>query len=85
MEIINNDSQPRKLYRSRNKKIGGVCQGLADYFGIDVVIVRIIALLSIFFFSGGLWAYLILWIVVPLEPAGNTDNRNSGGNQQWQQ
>ena len=45
MEIINDNREPRRLYRSRRRIIGGVCQGLADYFNVDVVLVRIIALL----------------------------------------
>lgn len=81
MEIINGEREPRRLYRSRNRIIGGVCQGLADYFNVDVVLVRIIALFALFCFSAGLWVYLILWIVVPLEPIDrNTHyNRNNSG------
>jgi phage shock protein C len=59
----------KKLYRSRREKmIAGVCGGLAQYFGMDPVITRLIFVL--FFFLGGsaLLAYVIMWIVVPLEP-----------------
>jgi phage shock protein C len=58
---------PRKLYRSRTDSvIGGVCGGLAEYFNIDPVIVRVVAVLLLF--SGaGFIAYLILWLVVPLQ------------------
>ena len=70
MELNNqNNNSPKKLYRSRNKVIAGVCQGLADYFNIDVVIVRIIALFALFCLSAGLWVYIIMWIVTPMEPA----------------
>ena len=60
----------RRLYRSRtDKKIAGVCGGLAKYFGWDPVIPRI-ALAVLFFGAGvGLLAYIICWIVIPLEPA----------------
>lgn len=46
--------------------IGGVCAGIADYFGWDITLVRIIYVLATFFtaFSGGL-VYLILWLVMP--------------------
>ncbi len=56
---------PKRLYRNENDKvIGGVCSGLANYFAIDVVIIRIIFL--VLFFSGfGLIAYIILWVAVP--------------------
>ncbi|MCC8035776.1 MAG: PspC domain-containing protein [Rikenellaceae bacterium] len=58
-----------KLYRSRYEKIlGGVCGGLARYFGIDVTLVRVIMFLLFCMGSAGFWLYVILWIVVPLEP-----------------
>lgn len=57
-----NGSQKR-LYRDENHKIlGGVCSGLGNYFGIDPVIVRIIAIIC---FSVVLIPYIILWIAVP--------------------
>ena len=58
----------KRLYRSRSDRmIWGVCGGLAKYFDIDPTIVRVIAVLSIFLGSVGIWAYIILAIVVPLE------------------
>jgi len=60
---------PKKLMRSsRDKKLGGVCAGLADYFDLDPTIVRVVWLLAIFFAGTGLLVYLILWIVLPLAP-----------------
>jgi phage shock protein C len=59
----------KKLWRSRyNRKIAGVCGGLADYFQIDPIWMRIVFI--VFFLAGGtaLLAYVILWILVPLEP-----------------
>ena len=54
----------KKLYRdSKNKKLGGVCSGLGDYFNIDPVIIRLAFLLLIF--AGGGIAYLVAWIIVP--------------------
>lgn len=61
---------PRKLYRSRvNNMLAGVCGGLADYFGIDVTILRIVAVICAFL-SVGTFAivYIILWIVIPIRP-----------------
>lgn len=58
--------RPKRLYRDENHKvIGGVCSGLANYFGIDVVVVRVIFV--ILAFAGGLSIipYLILWLAVP--------------------
>ena len=54
----------RRLYRnSQDRKLGGVCSGLGDYFNIDPVIVRLAFLLLIF--AGGGIAYLVAWIIVP--------------------
>jgi len=51
--------------------IAGVCSGIAEYFGVDPTIVRIVWVifsLPMLGFSGVL-AYLILWAIIPLEPA----------------
>lgn len=61
----------RLMRSSRDKKIGGVCAGLADYFDLDATIVRVVWLLAIFFAGTGLLVYIILWIVLPLAPATN--------------
>ncbi|MGA3030199.1 MAG: PspC domain-containing protein [Candidatus Limnocylindrales bacterium] len=61
---------PRRLYRSADDRIfAGVAGGVAAYFDVDPVIVRIIWFLSVPF-SGTLtfWAYLVMIVVVPLEP-----------------
>jgi phage shock protein PspC (stress-responsive transcriptional regulator) len=59
---------PNKLYRSRtDRKIWGVCGGLAKYFNVDPTIIRIIAVASLFVGSLGFWIYLIMALIVPLE------------------
>jgi phage shock protein C len=56
----------KRLVRSTNdRKIAGVCAGLADYFDIDPIIVRVLWVLAFFCAGTGLLAYIILWIVVP--------------------
>jgi phage shock protein PspC (stress-responsive transcriptional regulator) len=56
----------KKLVRSANKKIAGVCGGLAEYFGMDASIVRIIWLLATIFTAfAGVLIYIILMIVMP--------------------
>lgn len=60
-------AEPKKrLYRDRdNAVVGGVSAGLANYFGIDPVIVRLIFVILTFLDGVGLIAYAILWLVVP--------------------
>ena len=56
----------KRLYRSRKDSvIGGVCGGLGEYFEIDPVFIRIIAVLLVFAEGAGLLAYLIAWIAIP--------------------
>ncbi|MHC1708275.1 MAG: PspC domain-containing protein [Bacteroidales bacterium] len=61
--------EPRKLYRSQTDSvIAGVCGGLAEYFDIDPVLVRVIFVLLLIFGGGGFLVYVILWIVTPKKP-----------------
>lgn len=56
----------KKMYRdTQNSMIGGVCSGLAAYFGIDVVWIRIIFILLALFKGIGFVIYIILWIATP--------------------
>jgi phage shock protein PspC (stress-responsive transcriptional regulator) len=48
--------------------IGGVAGGLAEYFEIDPVIVRLLFVLAVIFGGSGILAYIILWIVIPQRP-----------------
>jgi phage shock protein PspC (stress-responsive transcriptional regulator)/heme/copper-type cytochrome/quinol oxidase subunit 2 len=58
--------QARRLYRDENHKlVGGVCSGLANYFNIDIALVRIIFVIAVVSFGFGIIPYLILWIAVP--------------------
>ena len=61
----------KRLHRSRNEKmIGGVCGGLGEYFGIDPTIVRVLWVAVTLIGGAGILAYLILWIIMPLDPPG---------------
>lgn len=61
-----NATGAKRLFRNENDKvIGGVCGGLANYFGIDPMVMRIIFVIVALAFGTGLLAYLILWIAVP--------------------
>lgn len=59
----------KRLYRSAKSKVfGGVAGGIADYFEIDPIIIRLLFVVIAFAGGGGVIVYLILWIALPLEP-----------------
>lgn len=60
---------PNRLRRSlRDKKLGGVCAGLAEYLDVDVVLTRLLVVGGTIISGGlGLLVYLAAWIIVPLE------------------
>ena len=61
----------KKLYKSAtDKKVCGVCGGLAKYFGIDSTFVRLATVLLTLFVGGGLLAYIIFALVMPEDPSG---------------
>ena len=56
----------KKLYRNSDDMIiGGVCSGIATYFNIEPVLIRLVAFLLIFCNGIGILAYIILWIIIP--------------------
>ncbi len=62
-------NETKRLYRSKtDKMVAGVAGGLAQYLAVDPTIVRLVFLLL--FFAGGsaIPIYLIMWIIMPLEP-----------------
>ena len=75
----------KRLYRSRkNKVIAGVCGGIAEYFEVDPVLIRIIAILFLFTGGASLIAYIVGMIImpkapeegrVPVEPAPTTEQQ----------
>lgn len=82
----------KKLQRdSRNKVVGGVCSGLANYFDIDASLVRLLFAFMFLCASAGFWLYIILWIVMPagqisqnadyfVSPDGTTEVTEEGKN-----
>ncbi len=56
----------KKLHLSNiDRKIAGVCGGIAEYFNIDSTLIRLIFVIAIFFGGAGIPAYLIAWIIMP--------------------
>jgi phage shock protein C len=59
----------KKLYRSRNnRELAGVAGGLAEYFGVDATIVRILFLLATVAGGPGVILYIVLALIMPQEP-----------------
>ena len=58
----------RKLVRPRaGRKIAGVCQGIANMYGWDVMLVRVLFVVGAFFSLIGLLVYVIIWVIAPEE------------------
>jgi len=58
----------KKLHRNeQHKMIAGVCSGLAEYFSVDVTIVRILFIAMLILHGGGFLLYVVLWIVLPVK------------------
>ena len=77
--------EPKKFYRSvADRKIAGVCGGLAEYFDIDPLLVRLIFVVLVLAGGGGFLLYLILWIVTSDKPHEyvHTQNNSNMENQQ---
>ncbi|EPT8930320.1 PspC domain-containing protein [Listeria innocua] len=56
----------KKLYKSSSQKmIAGVCGGIAEYFGIEVTIVRLIWVVATLFFGSGILLYILAAIIMP--------------------
>ena len=64
--MSNNQPAGKKFFRdSDEKKIAGVCSGLSLYFGVDVVLIRVLFLIAMFFGTTGFWIYIAVWIAAP--------------------
>ncbi len=60
----------KRLYKSNtDKKIDGVCAGIAEYFDIDPTLVRLVWALAVLFAGTGILAYLVAALVIPRNPA----------------
>jgi phage shock protein C len=59
----------RKLYRSRsNRKLAGVCGGLAAFFSLDPTLIRVLFVILALAGGSGIVIYLAMWIMVPSQP-----------------
>jgi phage shock protein C len=61
----------RKLYRSStDRKLAGVCGGLAEYFNLDPTLIRVLFIVLAVLGGSGIVIYLAMWILVPNQPQG---------------
>jgi len=59
----------RRVYRSKkNKMLAGVCGGIAEYFEVDPVLVRLLLVLLVLMGFAGIILYLIAWLIMPENP-----------------
>ena len=64
-----NDMPEKKLYKIyQGRVIGGVCLGLSEYFGIDVVFVRVGFFFLVLMWGAGLLLYLVMYFSMPRKP-----------------
>ena len=61
----NNNNEYRKLYKSRNRMLCGVCGGIGEYFHIDPTVVRLLWIIFSVLGGCGILAYIIAAIVIP--------------------
>jgi phage shock protein PspC (stress-responsive transcriptional regulator) len=65
-DTLEEDKKLKKIYRNpQGRVIGGVANGIAAYFDVDVAIIRILFVLGILLGGSGLIAYIVLWIILP--------------------
>ena len=62
--------EKKRLTRSDDKMIGGVCAGLTEYLDLDPTIVRIVWGLMVLFAGFGILLYVILWLIMPKQQIG---------------
>jgi len=74
---MDDNNSPKQLRRSRTARmISGVCGGIAEYFGIDANLVRLVMVVLTFFGGTGVLVYLIAWVLIPEEDADTSIAEN---------
>lgn len=64
---------PKRLYRSRDKVIAGVCAGLAERYGWDPVLIRVVFVVLFFTVGFTLPVYIVMWAITPTAPYRRRD------------
>jgi phage shock protein PspC (stress-responsive transcriptional regulator) len=81
---MRDSSGSKVLVRRRDgRMLAGVCAGVADYFGLDVTLVRVIwAIVSVITGGAGVLAYLVAWVIIPGEGQKSSTAENITGKKQ---
>ncbi len=81
---MRDSNESKVLRRPRDgRMLAGVCAGVADYFGLDVTLVRVIwAVVSVITGGAGVLAYLVAWIIIPDEGQKSSIAENMVGKKQ---
>jgi len=81
---MSNGNGTKVLVRSRKDRVlAGVCAGVADYFGLDATLVRVIvAVVSVITGGAGVLAYLAAWVIIPEEGEKTSIAQNIVGKKQ---
>jgi len=78
--VIHTSNLPKRLYRSNtNRILGGVCGGIAEYFNVDPVIIRLIWIVFTVIYGFGILLYLIAWVIIPRSPEGYSPPQQGSG------
>jgi phage shock protein PspC (stress-responsive transcriptional regulator) len=74
----------KKIERSNDKVLGGVCAGLARYLDVDPIYLRLLSVLAVFFTGGtAILVYLLCWIIIPIEQkSGRLEIHDKGSAQE---
>lgn len=69
------EKKPKRLYRSgKDKVLGGVCGGIAEYLNVDPVLIRLLWVAMSLTWGAGILVYIIAWIIVPPNPKHKWDD-----------
>lgn len=68
------DAPVKRLYRSgKDRILGGVCGGIAEYFNVDPVLIRLLWVGAALMWGSGILLYIIAWIIIPRNPKHKWD------------
>ncbi len=81
---MNGGNGTKTLVRSRQgRMLAGICAGAADYFGVDVTLIRVIVtIVAVLTGGAGVLAYLVAWVIIPEEDEKTTVSENGVGKKQ---